>query len=416
MKAQVFRDQKPASPVARVPFPTRTQAERVEVAPELLLRAVAQAIAQTGELAMQADCIGLSVMAPAWLAMDASGAAITPIITHQDRRSASIAKELEARVGKKRHLALAGNRPFPGSISSTTCAWFLQHEPELMKPVDLVGHLNTFLVRKLTGARVIDPSNASFTGLYLTCSQSGWSNDLCEAVGVKRQWLPDIVDSDGIAGHVTPEAAAEFGLKAGTPVLAGMVDTGAAILLTGANDGQLFHMCGSTDVLAACVAKPRTHERLLTRALGVGKKSLSVATIAAAGSSLEWVRREFFRDLSEDDFYKLTGSVRSEGVGFQPYLAGERMAMEQPRAAFSGLKLATTRENMLAAVVGALSAASAARLELLAEVQPIFLPLVYVSGGGRDLARIMHQDWAGRWEFKAMEEANLAGLATLVPR
>ena len=55
-------------------------------------------------------------------------------------------------------------------------------------------------------------------------------------------------------------------------------------ILAGANPGQLLNVCGSTDVLALCVNRPRPHEKLITRALGVGKRWLSVSTLAAGGS------------------------------------------------------------------------------------------------------------------------------------
>jgi len=37
-------------------------------------------------------------MSPAWCAMDAKGRALTPLVTHQDRRSVDIAVEIEATV------------------------------------------------------------------------------------------------------------------------------------------------------------------------------------------------------------------------------------------------------------------------------------------------------------------------------
>jgi xylulokinase len=283
--------------------------------------------------------------------MDSNGKAITPIVIHQDRRSIQIARDLEKRVGKDRHLALAGNRPFPGGISSTTCAWFLAHEPETMKRADLVGHLNTFLQRQLTGRRVIDPSGASFTGLYLTCDQSGWSDELCDATGVSRSLLPQVMESDQIGGTVTEEAAREFGLCPGAAVLAGMVDTGAAIILTGANDGQIFNTCGSTDVLAVCCDRAKPHEQLLTRALGIGKKWVSVGTLAATGSALDWMHREIFSDFSRDQFHKL--------------------------------------------------------------IAELAMPDVFISGGGEAIATVMHRDWPGTFRFKYMPDATLAGLASL---
>ena len=48
-----------------------------------------------------------------------------------------------------------------------------------------------------------------------------------------------------------------LGLPAGLPMLAGVMDTSAAVLLTGAADGQLINVCGTTDVLAMCVSRPQ---------------------------------------------------------------------------------------------------------------------------------------------------------------
>jgi xylulokinase len=410
VKARLFRNGVAVGALSHTAYPTLHDGVKVEVEADTLLNAVAAAIGQIPS-APKADAIGLSVMSPAWVAMDKRGHAITPVITHQDRRAIEIARDLERRVGRRRHLALAGNRPFPGGISSTTCAWFLKHQKGAMARADLVGHLNTLLHRHLTGQRVIDPSNASFTGLYLTCTLGGWSDELCDAVGVSKSLLPEVVQANVVAGRVTNEAAARFGLKSGQPVLAGMVDTSAAMLLTGAADGQLFHSCGSTDVLGVVCSRPRPNEKLLTRALGVGKKWMSVATLAAAGSALDWMHGEFFRDLSDGKFYKLAMSGRKTSVRFEPYLAGERTSVEQKQGSFSGLTLATTREDLLAAMVESLCTVSSARLGLLAQAQPRFRPTVFASGGGGALAKLMHRDWPRRFRYRFVREASLHGLA-----
>jgi sugar (pentulose or hexulose) kinase len=137
--------------IERVSFDTRYDGERAEVDADQIVRAVGRA---TRELDLRrVECIALSTMSPSWVAMDRRGRAITPLVTHQDRRTVAIAKELEARVGKARHLRLAGNRPFPGGISSTTCAWFLRHERATMRRADLVGHLTTLLHRQIACRR-----------------------------------------------------------------------------------------------------------------------------------------------------------------------------------------------------------------------------------------------------------------------
>jgi xylulokinase len=105
------------------------------------------------------------------------------------------------------------------------------------------------------------------------------------------------------------------------------------------------------------------------------------------------------------------------GVTFEPYLAGERTSIEQRRGAFTGLTLATTRDQMLEAVIESLVKASAARLALLDTGDVKILRRVVVSGGAQDrLDELFHRDWPGRWTFHAEDEATLRGLGKLVPR
>ncbi len=429
VKAAVLVNAKVRGEVVRAEFDTRHIGVRVEVDAEGVLGAVKKAIGQVGSRAKDVDVVGLSVMSPSWVAMDKSGRALTPVITHQDRRSVAEAKEIEARVGKDRFLELAGNRPVPGGISVTTWAWYRKHEPGVMKRVNLVGHLNTLVHRRMTGARVVDPSNASFMGVYQTVTQGGWSDELCEAVGLSRDLLPEVMEADRVAGRVNREGAKAFGLAEGTSVLAGIVDTSSAMLLSGAEEGQFTNNCGSTDVLGLCVYRGLPHERLLTRALGVGRKWMSVSTIAAAGTALEWARAQFFADLSKDQFWKLVKKMAREGksprrreelmagVRFDPYLAGERTSVEQRKGAFTGLTLSTTRQHMLAAVIEALAAASAARLDLFAQLGVPLKRKVMSTGGAKGgLADLFHRDWKGRWTFWEEKEATLRGLAKLEPK
>jgi xylulokinase len=418
VKAALLRGTRVLGAIAREKFKTRYDGMRAEVEPDQILRAIGRAIRSIGPRAKTVDAIALSVMAPAWVAMDKRGAALTPFITHQDRRSVEIALELEKRIGKRRHLRLVGNRPVPGGISSTTWAWFNRHEPRLMRKADLVGHLNTFLLAQLTHARLVDPSNASFMGL-LELDQSGWSAELCDATGASEHQLPQIVSADAVGGMVAHAAARKFGLTHGTPVLTGLIDTGSAMLLAGARAGQLLNVAGSTDVLALCVDRPRPHERLITRALGVEKKWLSVSTLAAAGSSFRWVREQLFRDLSDPAFAKMMRNLAKKplqsSVRFDPFLAGDRMSIEQRRAALTGLTLATSREEILSAVIDAITSASAERLDLLRKVNGRIDGRVIVSGGVVEATGdLLHREWRGKWTFKFEDEASLRGLGKLV--
>jgi len=419
VKAAILRGTKIVGDVARADFKTRYDGPKVEVDPQAIIKAIRSVIRDLGTAATKVDAVAISVMSPAWVAMDGQGNALTPIVTHQDRRSVEQAVAIEKRVGEARHLRLAGNRPFPGGISSTTWSWFKQNEPGRLKQVDLVGHLNTFVHRQLTGERVIDLSNASFTGLYKTLTLDGWSDELCAAAAISKSVLPDVFESDEIAGKVTREGARRFGLPVGLPVMAGIIDGSAGMLLAGAKVGQLLNVSGSTDVLALCVGRPNPHPKLLTRAIGVGKKWVSVSTLAAVGTALNWVRSQLFADLADEKYWKLVAALSkrppASRVSFDNYLAGERTSIEQRTATVAGLTLSSTREDILAALLDHLAVSSAARLDLLKHNAIPFHREVVIAGGvGRRLSQILHRDWPGKWKFVVPpEEATLRGLGTL---
>ncbi len=424
VKAGIVRQGKIVGSLVRASFPTHFDGARAEVPTDGVLKAIASAVADLGSRAKKVDAVNFSVMSPAWVAMDRKGKALTPLVTHQDRRSVEIARDLAQRVGEKRWLGIAGNLPFPGGISATTAAWFAKNQPGILRRADLIGHLNTYLHRQITEACVIDHSNASFTGLYETVKQGGWSEELCHAVGVESSRLPRILESNVVPGVVKLAAARKLGITQGMPVMTGMIDTSSAMVLAGATVGQLFNVSGSTDVLGLCVDEPRPHPRLLTRALGIGRKWMSVGTLAAAGSAITWMKAQFFSEMSTNAYYKLVSTLAHSsrrhaamsGVEFDPYLAGERTSIEQKKAAFRGLTLATTREDLLIAVIDALAKASGARLALLQTNRARMLRRVITSGGAaRSMHEVLHRDWPGRWTFASEEEASLRGLSAVDP-
>ena len=419
VKGAVVEGTKILGLAARVAFATRYDGTQAEVDAATIRRAVIQITRELSVRARGVDVLSLCAMAPSWVAMDGAGNALTPVVTHQDRRSIVQANLLEKRIGRWRHLRITGNRPFPGGISSTTALWYAQNHPAVLKRAELVGHLGTYLLRAWTGARVTDPSNASFMGVYHTCTLGGWSEELLAAAGLKMGQMPELHEANQVVARLSAEAARELSLRPGLPVLPGIMDSSAAMLHVGTEHGTLLNTSGSTDVLALCVDKPHPNELLLTRALGVGKKWLAVSTLASAGTTLTWLHQTLFAELSDAAFYRMVGRVVKMGnvagdVGFEPYLAGSRLSIEQRQGVFTGLTLGTARVDMLRAAVDALAKAGGSRIAILRERYGAFSSRVHVTGGvGVALASVLHRDWPGTWTFVMRKEATLLGLAKL---
>ena len=155
----------------------------------------------------------------------------------------------------------------------------------------------------------------------------------------------------------------------------------------------------------------------------MGKRWLSVSTQAAAGSALEWAHQTFFRDLPPKKFYSLVSKIAADvkqddpqdQVQFENFLAGSRTSLEQRTASFTGLSLATTREQVLRAILHSLARESAHQLSLLKEVNaiPIRRQVLLTGGVQGGLSDLLHRHWPGKWTFKREEEATLRGVAKL---
>ena len=92
---------------------------------------------------------------------------------------------------------------------------------------------------QLTGEVATDASDAAGT-LLLDLVRRDWSDELLERLKIPRAWLPQVYEGPQITGRVRPAVAAELGLPAGLPVVAGGGDNAAAAIGTGViRDGVL---------------------------------------------------------------------------------------------------------------------------------------------------------------------------------
>ncbi len=430
----------PADKTVRVKFDSSYEddgvAPRAQADAGAIEKAVVEAIGKLkgGD---NVDLIGATVMSPSWLAMDSKGRSLTAVVTHQDRRSVAEAQVIERLVGRERHLKSTGNRPYPGGISSTTFAWHLLNEPA-MKKATLVGHLSTWLNFSLTGERAMDLSNAGFTGLLAIDAHGrdfgAWDASLIDAVAEVgrsksarlRAMMPYVCESNRIIGKVHRAGAKRFGVKEGTPVLAGCMDGSAAMLAAGeavaggAAVGQLTHISGSTDVLALCTDRPYPTEHLLTRPLGVGAKWLSIGTISSAGTSLDWVHQTFFSELTDIHAFNtrleqiLNARKISTRVKFINELAGSRTAMEARYGAIGKLSFSTKRDDIVRGLVEDLAHESGERMKRLEELGVKLLKDVFCTGGVNErIAREIRREWPRRFTYRTESEATSRGLFKL---
>jgi xylulokinase len=357
--------------------------------------------------------VGLSCLTPALVLLDGADLPVAPIWTHLDRRPRAVARKTWADVGAE-FLQTTGNRPLPGGISVTSWAQQLETDGRLAIKVQSYLHANGWLGLRLTGEKAIDPGNACFTGLFGTLTDQAWSNRWCRYFQVERNWLPRVMDGRDVLGSLRAEAAGEMGLHPGIPVKLGTADTSSAMLAAGMEPGDLLHVVGTTQVLAAFAPKPVASACRLTRRLGVGPAFIHVTHNPVGGVALDWIHKLCFKDQDRSTFFARTVPAAmnhpSAVVLEPPFLGGDRLEIEAQRAAFGELTLGTDRLDLLAALLRAMQEKHRQALADLGV--PAQFKRVFLTGGGADVVRQLLSEYQGG-QVHALEEGSLRGVARL---
>jgi autoinducer 2 (AI-2) kinase len=123
--------------------------------------------------------------------------------------------------------------------------WIARHQPEVFASIAHVGMLGDWILTKLSGRFVTEPSLGSSSGMF-ELAQRDWSDRVLELCGLDRSVFPPVVEGGTIIGAVTEHAAEQTGLRAGTPVVAGGADTQLALLGLGSTQPGRFTIVGGS--------------------------------------------------------------------------------------------------------------------------------------------------------------------------
>lgn len=301
----------------------------------------------------------------ALVAVDASGRPLRPAIMQLDQRTVEQADWLRNTVGEDRLFDLTGNRIAPGSFSAPLILWLKEHEPEVFRAAHKFLVPSGFIVHRLSGRFSMDYSRGSTTSLF-DIRKRVWSDMLCEVAGVPREKLPDLYDSWQVLGEVTPEAAQQTGLRPGTPVVAGCMDTvGAAVGSGAVLPDESFAIVGTVARVGVAEDQPRFDDRLLNCCHAVPGQWLAFGVMNGAGISLRWFRDQFghmeialARETGTDHYDLLTEQAAksppgAQGLIYLPYIAAERSPIwdSNARGVIFGLTVAHRRCDVIRAMM-----------------------------------------------------------------
>ena len=375
-----------------------------------------QALSVSPDAAGRVVAVAVSSQAPTLLAIDSEGRPVRPALIWMDRRAEAEAEKLKELFGEEVIERLTGNRSDPFYVAPKLL-WFRENEPKLFARTARFAQINGYINFRLTGAWSLDPVHAAL--LLLRDWRTGeWLSELCAACGVAPNQFAPVQPGHQLLGEVHAAAAAETGLRPGTPVMVGTVDGAAAALEAGAVEpGQAAEMTGTSTVLLMPNDTGATRPVFIAMPHAVPGVSLLLGALATSGASLRWFRDQLgLAEVQESqktgvDVYELltraAGQVLagSRGVLFLPYMMGERSPIwhTNARGVFFGLSLSTPREALIRAVLEGTVFALRHNVEVARQAGVPLDQIRSVGGGARS-------------ELWCQLKADILGLPILVPK
>jgi xylulokinase len=303
--------------------------------------------------------------------------------------------------------------------------WLREHEPEHFAAIATVLLPKDYIRYRLTGTRATDVSDASGTGLFDVRGRC-WATGLLGALDLPDAWFPPVYESVDVVGELDAKVAAELGLPARLPVVAGGGDAVMQTVGSGAvtSDVALI-VIGTGGNVTVSLPRPMDNpgSTLQVFCHVVPGQWVAMGVTLSAGSSLKWYRDTLggletllARDLRRDA-YDILGQEAAlappgaNGLLFLPYLQGERCPHVDvdARGVFFGLGLHTRKADIVRSIMEGVTYSLRDVLEVIqqAGVRP---SLVRASGGGSSspLWRQIQADVFGR-DVTTLEHSEDAG-------
>jgi FGGY-family pentulose kinase len=359
--------------------------------------AVRAALASAEATPEQVVGIGLDCTACTVVACATSGTPLRPALLWMDQRAHVEAEAISATGDPV--LRYVSGRVSPEWILPKAL-WLKSHEPDVFDSAERVVECTDWMMHELTGEWTLSLNHVAVKWNYGR-PEGGWPLGLMARVGLDDllgKWPDRIVPLGRGDGRLSSRAAADLGLKAGTPVAQGGIDAYLGMLGMGAtSDGDVAVIVGSSTCHlaqskagvfgsgAAGCYPDATVEGLYTVEAGQ----------TATGSILDWYRRHFAgAQQAEADrrgvhvytiLDELAAGVAagSEGLVVRDDWQGNRSPFKNPsaRGAITGLSLAHEPGHLFRALYEA-TACGTRHILADAAAHGLRVDRVFVGGGG----------------------------------
>ncbi|NOZ73153.1 MAG: carbohydrate kinase, partial [Chloroflexi bacterium] len=313
---------------------------------------------------------------PSMVMVDKQGEPIHRAYNLMDRRATHEVAWLKEHICEERIKRITANR-IEDHPAVVNLLWEKNNRPDSFARIDKALTIDAFVTMKLTGKRVGTFSAAPFYGVAYNLAEERFDLGLLDEIGISPELIPELYRCEDIVGEVTPEAAAETGLAAGTPVTAGQVDFNASCLAAGiVEEGDIMSNLGTvgnfgvifkgsdfaySDVGLTMINLPFTIDSKNTY--------ITIPSTTTGGQSIRYIRDKFSQyeievervlGISSYDLLNMEAAkipVGSDGLIILPYLMGERTPIwdTTARGVIFGLSLNHGKGHLVRAMMEAVA-------------------------------------------------------------
>lgn len=385
LKASLFRPDGELVASSLIPYETERDGGAQEQDPMAWEGALRKAIAivitagSPVAMAVTAQMSGL-------LLLDQEGDPVMPALPWSDRRAETEAEYLAQMLGAEALYQQTGCRQSAG-YPAAKIAWVKSSRPDWWAATRRIGGAKEYLVARLTGEWVTDPSCAGASQLFGL--QTGtWWQPMLDLLGINANHLPTVAEPWAPAG-VTGGWAASLGLPMGIPVAVGAGDGACSSWGAGALEpGDVVVSAGTSGVVRVLAEQPLLHPAAATTCypLGGGQWAGTGVT-TAAGGALEWVAGLLgLSGVGALEELAAAAPPGAGGVSFLPDLNGSRTPHWEPgaRGGFTGLDLSAKREHVARAAVEGVAFSLVSALDALTEAGARPHRLLLTGGGSQN--------------------------------
>lgn len=343
----------------RHPKPNWSELEPTEVWSNILA-VIRESVSKAKIDPKQIQALSVSALGDEIMPVDKNLKFCYPTLLLYDQRAAKQMTEIPEKIGTSKLEEVTGSPRARYIISNIM--WLKEEMPEVYRKTAKFIGWHEYVVWKLCGKPVIDPSLAQATGVF-DRRKYEWSTEILNALEIDVDLMPEIQLAGTAVGEVSSEASKETGLARGTSVVVGAHDTpdcsalGAGVVY----ENIAMDLTGTFENVTAVVPEDmKDPMRILC--WGINKTSKiyisGVGGLSSSGSVFKWYKDTFSQEeiieaqrTGKDVYDLLTAKAAQAPPGSNNLLVIPDFTGRTTKGAIVGLTLGHRKNDVIRALL-----------------------------------------------------------------